>query len=274
MSVLAKDVKRKGQLRKGCKLCDLVEVDSALWVEVHRKVLEEGLARSKVCKWLNSKLEILNIDLPDDSKVKNFNDENFARHFHNHIPEYERVKILLRDKALGKDRDNSNGFSAESISVVETFMEEHLEDYSDYTSINRMISTLEEHLVSYNNYLIQKTRTNSDTPGRKPIILSELTEYKGLVESLTDLKLKVAKIRTSSVVSGAAVRRAISLSVKLFLDHVTVSTEEAKQALNEGMPGSNLPEEVINKVRHHVANSVKSSLPDIVETIFKEFGIK
>lgn len=272
MTVLAKDVKRKGKLNKQCKICALVESHPDLWTEVHKKVLEEGVPRSKTCRWLNSQLELVNLDLSPEKQIKKFNDENFARHFHNHIPEYEKMKRVLRDKALGKERELGTGFSDESIAVVESFIEDHLEEYTDYTSITSMIETLEDHLISYNTYLVNKRKNSKE--GNKPFVLSELSDYKSLVESLADLKLKLSKIRNSSIVSGAAVRRTVTLCVDLFMNFLVLSNEEARIALNEGFPDSSLPNEVLNKSQNRIANSVRGALPDLMDKVFKEFKIQ
>ena len=272
MTVLAKDVKRKGKLNKQCKICGLVEVNAQLWTDIHKKVLEDGMARAAVCRWANTQLDLINLDLPPEEKLKSFNGENFARHFHNHIPEYEKMKRVLRDKALGKERDLGAGFSDQSIAVVETFIEDHLEEYTDYTSITKMIETLEVHLVAYNNYLMDKSKIVKK--GNRPLPLSELSEYKGLVESLADLKLKLAKIRNSSVVSGSAVRRTVTLCTESFINQLVMATEEAQRTLQDSFPESNLPSEVVEKARHRIANSIKGSLPELMDKVFKEFNIK
>ena len=273
--VSTSEVARKGTLHKNCKLCSLLNDYPELWKETHKKVLEDGLPRAKVCRWLNSKLEIINIDLADVDKIVDFSGENFSRHFHNHIPNYEQTKIILRDKALGRTRDSDiTDFPVASVAVFEEFVETYAEEQSDYSSITKMISTLEDHMVAYNTYLVEKSAVTRAQVGKRPIHLSELSEFKSLVESLTDLKLKVAKIRNSSAVSGAAVRRAMKLSVELFLNHMVLATDEAEQSLKEVLPDSTLPTEVIDKARHRMANNIKTSLPGVIEKIYSEYGIK
>jgi len=269
------DVKRKGTMHKNCKLCKLINIDPKLWQETHRKVLDEGLPRAKVCRWLNSKLEMLNIDLPDDQKLSEMSNQNFSRHFSSHIPTYQQTKVTLRDKALGRERESDiTDFKPEAVVVYEAFVDEYLEEQSDHSSIVKMVKTLETHMVAYNTYLLEKSAMAKSQIGKRPVALSELNEFKSLVESLTDLKLKVAKIRNSTAVSGAAVRRAVHISVELFIDHLVLATAEAEQSFKEVMPDSNLPKEVISKARDKIANNVKASLPEIMEKIFSEYGIK
>jgi len=271
----AKNVIRKGILHKNCKLCALIEIDAGLWQETHDKILVDNIARSKVCRWLNSKIDLMNIDLPDGEKLASYNDENFARHFHNHIPTHLAVKRILADKALGKERDNeTGGFSPVSKALFDNYVEESIEEQSDFSSITKMIATLETHMVAYNTYLVEKTALNKNQIGKRPIPLSELNEFRSMVEALTDLKLKVAKIRNSSAISGAAVRRAVSISVELFINHLVMALSEAELSLKEGLPGSTLPTEVIEKARNQIATNIKTTLPEILEKIFTEYGIK
>ena len=272
---LVKDVARKCVMHKNCKICNLIKEYPQLWKDIHKMVLEDGLARAKVCRWLNSKVEIINVDRTSDEKLAPFSGENFRRHFKLHIPTYERVKAELRDKALGKERESdTTDFPATSMAVYDTFVEECAHEQSDYSSITKMIANLEMHMNLYNTYLTEKSAMQKGQLGKRPIALSELNEFKSLVESLTDLKLKVAKIRNSTAVSGAAVRRAVSISVELFLNHLVTSLAEAEQSLIEVIPDSSLPHEVIDKAMNRIATSVKTSLPEILEKIFTEYGIK
>ncbi len=77
-------------------------------------------------------------------------------------------------------------------------MDSNVEEQSDYSSITKMIQTLEVHMVAYNTYLTEKSAMQKGQLGKRPIVLSELSEYRNLVESLTDLKLKVAKTKNLS----------------------------------------------------------------------------
>ena len=273
--VKTSEVQRKGKMHKNCKLCNLINEDPSLWKEVHTKVLDQGLAKAKVCRWLNSKLEMLNIDREKADKLSDFSAENFSRHFTNHLPSHFQAEIELRHKALGTTRESDvTDFPAESIALFESFVETHVEEQSDFSSITKMIDTLETHMVVYNTYLVEKSALHKNQVGKRPILLSELNEFRSMVEALTDLKLKVAKIRNSSAISGAAVRRAVSISVELFINHLVMALSEAELSLKEGIPGSTLPTEVIEKARNQIATNIKTTLPEILEKIFTEYGIK
>ena len=40
-------------LNSQCKLCNLIQLDKQLWIDVHNKVLRDDIAQSQVCIWLN-----------------------------------------------------------------------------------------------------------------------------------------------------------------------------------------------------------------------------
>ena len=90
---------KKVDLYYQCKICNLIKQDKSLWLDIHKKVLEEGISNSIVCKWLNTKVETLNISRKQKEKslIPIFNGANFTSHFKKHISDTDKMKLELKE---------------------------------------------------------------------------------------------------------------------------------------------------------------------------------
>ena len=84
------------KLAAQCKLCKLLQTHPELWTEVHEQVLVQGMSKSQVVRWLNSRIEILNVDLEDEEKLPTFSDQNFSKHFSQHITDFDKMSLNLK----------------------------------------------------------------------------------------------------------------------------------------------------------------------------------
>ena len=258
------------KLTNQCKLCRMIHDYPELWAKVHEMVLGENVSHTAAQKWLNSKIELLNLDRSEESKIKPFNGTNFSIHFNQHVTEELRVKHALNKLALGKDVYGSTGFSAAEKAVAEAFLQKYSNDISEYTAMSAMIDTVERRLKTYNEFL---ERRELETKNANPN-LGSIAQYVELAEHLMKMRLDLSKLRNSSQVSGLAIEAATETAVRVFLDQLLSITEEAKETLIQEMPGSSLPTEIINSIRNRVGEGMKGSIPDIIKETMRKFSIK
>jgi len=258
------------KLTNQCKLCRMIHDYPELWARVHEMVLGENVSHTIAQRWLNKKIELLNLERSEEAQLKPFNGTNFSIHFNQHVTEELRVKHALNKMALGKDVYGSTGFSSAEKAVAEAFLQKYSKDVSEYTAMATMIDTVERRLKTYNEFLDKKElEQKNNSPN-----LASIAQYVELAEHLMKMRLDLSKMRNSSQVAGLAIEAATETAVKVFLDQLINITEEAKETLVTEMPGSNLPTEIVNSIRNRVGEGMKSSIPDIIKEIMKQFSIK
>lgn len=257
------------RLSSACKVCRLVQTQPDLWTRVHDMILKEGMSQRSVMIWLNSQLEVINVGLATNGEetIKAFNEQNFSKHFRNHIDSIHTVTSALKHRALGRQIlgvNSPNTYSAEDLAVAEDYLQDQ-QELTDYTQLTKMIGTLEDYLWKHNEDLQKKDL----------VPLTQLSQFKDLIQSVADLKMRLSKIRNSSVVAGAAVRKAVATSVAAFLNQLVTSTQDAANSFQEAFPeGVNVSAELLNKLRDDVASGMKQVLEEIVEEVFHDFKIK
>ena len=260
------------KLANQCKLCRLLHLNPDLWTEIHDKILKQGESQASVCRWANSKIETINAAFTDEkAKLPELSVQNFSRHFkyHNNM---ELHKDLKRQRFLLNNRnENQQGFSDEEVDYVKMYTEEYASNaLSEYEVMCTMVNTLERKLWEYD---AQYKKKDLNSPNRR-ININEIEGYQKQIESLFKLKLELAKFRNTSLVTGQAVRSAVENTVSQFVETMMIATEESLAILRTELIGSSVPEEVTKLVRNRIADEMKSSVPNIIEKILKDYNIR
>jgi len=266
--------KRKIKWSHQCKICKLAnsDKDQDLWIEVHDRILKDGYKKASVCRWLNSQIEVRNVDRDEDEKLSPFSEQNFSLHFKKHIDNYAHQKYLLKQKALSHDSKNDQalGLPDEGVTFVQEYLDNLDQDFTDYGALTKMIAGLEEKLWRYDEYIQERDQKN---PNRPPNI-TEIENFRKQVESLMDLKTKLSTLRKSSSVAGNAVKTAVQYSVGSFMEIMMEATQESLDVLTTELPGSSLPVEAIKLIRNKVAEAMKSLVPGVVSQVYKDYKIR
>ena len=261
----------KAKLKSNCKLCKLLRSNAKLWYEIHDLILEQNVSYHKVCDYVNGKLDIINMEMAEENKLTPLNPVNFSKHFRNHISESDKVSFALK-KGVEKTEISSKtdiGFSNITQNQADSYLKGKFEEsVNDYQKIVTMIDSLEAFLWEY----------ESDLKGRKDagrnISRVEIKEYRENVQALMDMKTELSKFRNTSEVAGMAIRSAIELAITAFLDRLISATEETRGILETEMPGSSLPQQVVDLVRQRIGTAMKTSIPEIYEKIVKAYSIR
>ena len=251
-----------------CKLCKLLQTHPDLWTEIHEQVLVQGMSKAQVARWLNSRVKILNIDLEDSEKLPTFSDQNFSRHFSQHITEYDKMNLKLKGTAI--TAPGGNTFKDEDFAVATEFLQDYQQDLTEYTYLSKMVDVLDTRISSYHKYMQKYDREH---PDRKPN-LTELKDVMDMSKSLMDMKLKLATLRNSAKVAGFAVESAVSHTVDIFLEKLFSVTEESQAFMMAELPGSSIPVEGIKIIRENIRDGMVENATAIVNEVRREYNIK
>jgi hypothetical protein len=261
----------KAKLKSSCKLCKLLRTNQKLWNEIHDLVLEQNVSYHNIVRYVNGKLDIINMEMSEEDKLAPLNVVNFSTHFRNHISESDKMTFALR-KNMQKTASTANtppSFSNIHQEAADSYLKDKFgESVTEYQKIVTMIDSLEAFLWDY----------EKDLKGRKEqgrtINRVEIKEYRENVQALMDMKTELNKFRNTSEVAGMAIRSAIELAITAFLDRLIVSTEEAKSILETEMPGSSLPGQVVDLIRKRIGDTMKLAIPEIYEKVVKAYSIR
>ncbi|MCJ7691151.1 MAG: hypothetical protein MUO60_17810 [Clostridiaceae bacterium] len=263
----------------GCKVCQLLKSNPELYIEVHERVMNFDDPHMDVIRWLNSQAALHNASLPldateEDRMTADFNGANFSVHFKKHIASAALAAKELRKKIIGRDIIESRGtaFNEEDKAVVEGFLYSMTEELTDYTDITRMIKTMETLLWRFESETLNPPLVPGKT--KRPVNLVHLVQFKDLVSNLADMKLKLAKLRNSSHVAGAAVKSALASSVDVFINNLIAAAQEAEESFKESIPNSTVGAEILEILRNKLAEGMRLSLKQIIAETFKEYHIK
>jgi len=263
------------KLSNKCKVCKLLHTDPDLWEEIHNKVLRDSFPKKAVMNWLNSQVELRNLDRTEEDQLPLFSEQNFQAHFKKHGDTFVIQKVINQQKALSNGSRLSQGFGFNSAEkgfakkYADNFANEK-DDLNDYLKLSKMITSLENQLWKYDTYLKDKDEQNQN---RRPN-LTEIESYQQQVNALMDLKTKLSKLKNSSTVAGLAVQAAIETSIKKFIELMMEASEESLVVLMDENPESSVPMEAIKFLRLKISENMKSSIPDILEKIKFEYNIK
>ena len=264
---------RELKLGNQCKVCSLLHTHPDLWTEAHDKVLKENFSQTSVCKWLNTRINVINSKIEkEEDKLRQFTIQNLNRHFSKHN-DFELQQTLQRQRILSHNSrlSTQQGFSDDEVEHVREYGEELVSSqFQEYASLVKMVSTLESKLWKYDEQLGKKDEKN---PNRS-VDLDEISGYQKQIESLMKLKMDLSKYRNSSAVTGAAIESSVQHTVSSFVEVMMEITEEAQGILQAELPGSSLPHEISKLIRNKIADTMKAVVPLIVDRVLKDFKIK
>ena len=273
-----KELPRLNKLVNNCKICSLRKTHPDFYIEVHNKIMEEDQSNNSTMRWMNSKVDFLNAQLSDDAPesdyLPHFNSANLSKHFSKHVTKAELIAKDLRH-AMKKDLTNKDLTGPQSAlrkETAETLIYEKTEELTDYTSITRYISMFEDMLYRYERETLNPVEDSGKK--RRPISIRQINDFNKLLSDLTDMKIKLTKLRNSSHVAGSAVQRAVSMSVEMFMNSLIAITQEAAESFKEANPDSSVGDAIIETLRNKMAESIKQSFKEIIDEVFEEFSIK
>lgn len=256
------------KLGNQCKICNLIKTNEGLWVEVHTKVIEDGLPNSVVCKWLNSKIEVLNANSQDGSGITKFNNANFTNHFTNHISDLDGMKMELKRYVSSHPRQETTSFDEKQKALAEAPIFSKKDDYS---KIGDMIDMMEENLVLYSDS-IKKKRV--DQKGI-PINPREIENYSKFVSDLISAKQSLIKLRNADQVTMMAVDAVIEFIIRGMASRAIGLSDEIKSMLDSELGSeTTLPDQVSKVVRARFSGEMRDLVREATDMIRKNYGIK
>jgi len=262
----------KAKLVSSCKICKFITSAPDIYFQIHDLVLEKGLSYHAIVRRINPMIDALNEDLPAEKRVAPLNHVNVSTHFRNHLTEQDRLTYSLK-KATRTDRmvesDLTGGFGHVHKKIADGYLKDKFDEaVTEYQKIVSMIDSLEEYLKAFSDEL--KTRRDAG----RTISRVELKEYRENIQSLMTMKTDLAKFRNTSEIAGMAIKSAIEMTTKDFLDTLISASEETRYSMENELPGSSLPADLVALLRKRCADAMKISVPAIYEKIIKAYSIK
>lgn len=254
-----------------CKICQLKKLDPKMYEDMHTMILYDNKSHNSVKDWANRQIDLYNVARTPEEKfaIDKFNNVNFHNHFSKHLSKNIVVRAKMRGKLLGK-RDNTFEFPEAMAQSVATSSRDSLDEIAEYRFVSDLVTSIEKKLMAYDDF----HKEQAEKIQRKPS-LQELQIYVELVTKLTDLKMRVQKLRNSSVVAGLAIQEAVTQSVKTFLDQAVIGSSNAEEILvTNSAENTALYQEVFTNFRTELAETLKSSIPNIVSTVLEQYSIK
>lgn len=249
----------RSKLSPRCKLCKLINIDEMLFVEVHKYVLHEHLSHSAVCKWLNKRVEVLNADRSEDEQIAKFNEMNFNNHFRKHITETDKMSKAVRDKLERQGKD----FDARKDAIADSVREDVSPDVDTFQQLEAVVEASGALLREFEEWRRDKKFS-----------LGMAETYQKMASDHVRMLKDLISLRTSNKVAGAAVNFALKQLVNEVAIQLNESAKSIVESLQNELPDSNLPEEIGKMVLIGVGDRLKEAVPEIRETVMKEYKIK
>lgn len=254
------------KLSSQCKICRLVEHDQKLWVELHKKVLEEGLPNSAVCKWLNSRVDVINAE-SDGNPVTKFNNANFTNHFKNHVVGMEAVVLELRKWASSGSKEVST-YSDDHKTLASSFENP---SKSEYDKISGMISMMEENLELYSQGIKDKRENNKNSS----ITPREIENYSRFVSDLITAKQNLIKLRNTEQVTSMAIDSIIETMVGGIAKRAVELSNEIKNILiSELGDRTSLPEQISKTIKSSFSGELRGLVKESKDIVKNKYGLK
>jgi len=259
----------KTKPQKICKICSLIHTHKALWVKVHEKILKENAKKVHVCKWLNSQGDLINANRkPEDPEFPKFNTSNFTRHFQKHVPTVKKMKAELRAAMLEAPRA-SEGFTSDELGEMDGVIDAEQDalsgSFQSYPEIVQKLETIiMQDLVSEGGLLGANGKLRDSAADSKLKLLN----------SLITIKRSLADVQRTEQVGGSAVRHSMVRLGQEVISGVSRVASELRETLKQQFPDSSLPDEVEKLLTTKVVEIIKSAYPEILEDVFKLYGIK
>jgi hypothetical protein len=248
-----------------CKLCSLLKTNRDLWIKVHNFVLRDKRTKTDVCAWLNQQIEVLNVSLPTELQKPKFNVVNFSKHFKLHVPDEDKIKAELEASLLNERRENG-GFTEEERLIVDAV--------ANPTDLSQSYQEYPETLARFEEIIMRdfaSAQAISDNNGHlRPIAADQKLK---LLSQLLTTKKQLSDIQKSALVGGEAVRAAIRLLGTTMYEKSKVIGEEVS-AIVEQVSTTDHAAQVKDMVTQRILEELRTRIPEILDTIFKTYGIK
>lgn len=258
------------ELNTRCKICNLIKVDQNLWVEVHNKVIEEGLTHSVVLRWLNSRVDVLNASKP--GTLTKFNNANFTSHFKMHISDLDTMKSELKKYASSRPKetisfDSTQKALADSISQVSR--------RNSYNKISDMIDMMEENLDVYSTGIREKREKELDK-GRTPQANTvEIENYSKFVSDLISAKQNLLKLKNTEQTTMMAVEAAVECIIEGMAVRVVNVADEVKNILEAEMSEqTSVPKQVSQTIKARFSGEMRTLVKEAMDMVKKNYGVK
>jgi len=250
----------KPKLQSKCKLCNLIRIDRELWQDVHTRLLHEGVKKTHVCKWLNTRIDILNANRkPNVPEIAKFNVSNFTLHLKKHVSNTKQMKAELR-AAIREDPRANDGFTSNEQDVAEAIIDGEQDALADsYKDYPATVAALEKRLLQ-------------DNVPRN--VLNDAEKQLRILTTLIGIKRSLADVQRTEQVGGSAVRHALVRIGEEVVGATTKLATELKETLSQQLPGSSLPTEVESMITSRLVETIKGVYPEILADIYKIYGIK
>ncbi len=261
-------------LNNQCKICNLIKVDDQLWVKVHTKVIEEGLAHSVVCKWLNGMVDVWNASASEP--LFKFNSVNFTNHFKNHITSLDSMKLELKNWTLVKPKKDTVAFDerqkmlASSVATSST---------DGYTKLSNMIDMMEENLEYYSDGIRDKRekQRRQELEGKKVYVVEvspkEIEHYSKFVSDLISAKQNLLKLKNTEQTTMMAVDSAVEFMVQGMTSGVKLLAEDVRITLESELEGqTSLPDQIAKSIRATFGNNVRVIVKETEDMIKRNYG--
>jgi len=252
------------KLNNRCKICNLIKVDENLWVEVHNKVIEEKLPNSVVCKWLNSRVDVLNANLDTPLALK-FNNANFTNHFKNHISSLDEMKLELKKTTL-KSKDETIAFDEKQKALAGSPIPEK----DSYQKISGFVDIMEENLIAYSDNIKERRSSGNNTISERQIM-----NYSKFVSDLLTAKQNLSKFRNSEQATMMAVSSAIEYIVQGLATKIVGIADDIKSTLEvELKEETSLPDQISKSIKARFSGEMRSLVDETINLVKKNYGLK
>lgn len=257
-----------------CKICKLYNQYESLWLKIHAKVLQDGLARKNVCDWANTQIEVENKTriLRGDDPIAKLSAVNFQTHFTNHIPEDFAVVWAMQTKTSVAKGPGS--FGHENAQAANNFIRglasEGGEAVNSFNTMQSMVDSLEIQINAYTEYF---NNYSSRYEGKLPDI-RQFETYQKLIAGYLQSKQEIMKIKNSNEITGKAIESALWKIASELTTKVKEVTELARVRLQDILPGTSVPVEIENQIKMQFAEYAKMIVPSVMDQIKKEYGLK
>jgi hypothetical protein len=259
-----------------CKICKLYAKNLELWQKIHIKILEDALARSSVCDWANSQIEILNHQyiLNGEAIIPKLNEENFHNHFNKHVSENLNELWMLKTKAENTSASRGygtvNNEQAQMAGVFVTGLVANGGHLNTFITMQTMVDALKMQINAYTQYFQNYAE---DNPGKIPDI-KMIEVYQRLVAGYLQSEQELMKIKNSGEITGKAIEEALWKIVSDLSNKIREVSETVKLRLSDILPNTSIPIEIENLIRQEFVEHAKMVVPDIINKVKKDYKLQ
>jgi hypothetical protein len=253
-------------LNNRCKICNLIKIDSNLFIEVHNKVLKEGLSHSAVCRWLNSRVDVLNADL-SKPEVTKFNDANFTVHFQKHISSLEAMQHEVT-KHMSSQPAEPTAFDETQQAIAAGTTDG--QDSAD--RLSTFISTMEANLAFYNTTMEEKRNSKKS---HMVLGMKDISNYSKLVGEYIAARQNLVKFRSLEQTALSAVESAVAAVVAGMAHIANDVADETKNLLEvELKEQTSIPEQVSTSIRSKFSGDMRIMVKQVIDRVKKDHGLR